>query len=134
MQDWLFGRLDSYPAGYPAVIPPPVPTHLYQASEEQVGLWMVDQQERQTKSVSALYDLKNWVAVNSSVNLPYESWLQMPAAVRNALINEVNELVRERNRVNQQAQERLQASLQGNNTGKLTFPVQPKSFTENLFR
>lgn len=96
---------------------------------------MVDLQEAQWKAASGLYDLNRWVAINSSVSLSLESWFEMPTSVRDALVNEVNELVRQRDKANRDARAQLEANMKGAASGgKLTFPVQPKSFTDNLFR
>jgi hypothetical protein len=130
----MLGRLEIFPEGYPHFIPPAVPEELMGATEEQIGLWMVDQREDLCKQATEVYDLKRWVSVNCTVSLPYESWMQMSSAVREALVNEVNEVVRERDKASRDARERLESSLKGNRSGRLAFPVPPKNYTDSLMR
>lgn len=132
--DTIIGRLDAYPLWYPSFPPPALPRHLLQASEEDVGLWLIDQQEELSRQASEVYDIKRWVIINCTVNLPFETWMNMPSVLREATVNEVNAVVREKDKSARDARERIESQLKGNDVGKLQFPVSTKSYTENFFR
>jgi hypothetical protein len=112
----------------------------YRLTEQQI-FDEYNQSQDDIKRVAKKYDFSSWLAINQLVPIPVQDWLGkdpwferhgLDDMLKKAIAHEVENIVRERESHNRQAERKMEMQRMEQNS-KLQFPQAPTSSTSRFF-
>jgi hypothetical protein len=100
-----------------------------------------NQTQDEVRRVAKKYDFSSWLAINQLVPIPIQDWIGndpwfqrhgLDDMLKKAIAHEVENIVRERESHNRQAERKMEMQRMEQNS-KLQFPQAPASSTQRFF-
>jgi hypothetical protein len=70
--------------------------------------WSADDQ---AKVISDRYDVANWVSVNTVITLSWHEWINFDPLLKRAVVMEVNNIVKEREKLNNRREQEMKMEM-----------------------